>query len=103
IAINDIETFNNELFIATDFTNQAMTDTMGLAVYRNNSWQTLYKGATTIALSTDGIKALKAVPSANALVFGGDFLFSTFGTFGANIAFYRNSHFYNLGSVDSTV
>lgn len=102
VPVNDIETFNNELYIATDFTNQAQTDTMGLAVWRNSAWELLYDGFPYTKMK-GGIKALKALPSVNSLVFGGDFHLLNGFTFGYNIGFVRNSNIFNLGSLDSTV
>ncbi len=104
LPVNDLETFNNELYVATDFTNGSMTDTLGLAVYRNGKWERIFDGTSTSKFATGGIKALAEVSSAGALVIGGDFKISAlFGNFGKNMGVYRNSHVSAFGAVDSTV
>lgn len=105
IPVNDIETYNNEVYIATDFMDSHNTDTMGLAVYRNNTWEVIFDGSNTSKLATGGIKTLKAIPSNNALALGGDFVLSPFlGNTGKNIALYRGgNHIVAFGALDSTV
>ncbi len=104
IAVNDIATYNNELYIATDFTNQAKTDTMGLAVYRNSKWEVLFDGTISHNFATGGIKALATSTSVNALIFGGDFSITPLvGNFGRNLGYLRGSSVSAYGGLDSTV
>lgn len=104
IAVNDMATFNNELYIATDFTNQAQTDTMGLAVYRNSKWEVLFDGTNTSKFNTGGIKALATATSVNALIFGGDFRIAPLmGNYGRNLGYLSGSSISAFGGLDSTV
>ncbi len=104
IAVNDIASYNNELYIATDFTNQAKTDTMGLAVYRNSTWEVLFDGTYTNKFDKGGVNALASSSAVNALIFGGDFTIAPlFGNYGRNMGYYRNGTLSAFGGLDSTV
>ena len=104
LPVNDIATYNNELYIATDFTNQAKTDTMGLAVYRNSKWEVLFDGTYTSKFDKGGVKALASSSAVNALIFGGDFTISALiGNYGRNLGYLRGSTVSAFGGLDSTV
>ncbi len=106
LPVNDLVDFNNELFVATDFTNAAMTDTMGFGVFRYARWVSLFTGAYTPKFATGGVNSLAVYNG--KVYFGGDFWFWAFlGYQSKNLGVYDPKEYLAYatayGSVDSTV
>lgn len=101
VPIHDIEDYGNEIFIATEFYNQSRQDSLGLGVYRNGSWETVF-GPQAGFNNTGGVKCLASHP--NALLVGGDFdIIPLMGNYGKNIGVYRGGYLDAFGMLDSTV
>lgn len=102
IAVNAVATYNNEVYVATDLISNDQQDTVGLAVYRNNSWQRLSNVATDLSPSRTSYRALQETPY--GLVVGGDFIYAPLlGDYGKNLAYIKNDLIHPLGILDSTV
>ncbi len=100
LEVHDITTYNGELVVATDFMN--FVDTMGIAAYRNGTWDVLYDGSSTLNRSTGGVYCL--APYQGTLFFGGEFNMQPFlGNSGKNMAHYKNGNVAPFGYLDSTV
>lgn len=102
VPIHDIEDYGNEIFIGTDFYSYSGYDSLGLGVYRNNSWETVYGPGVGSLDKSGGVRCLAAHP--DGLLLGGDFdIIAIIGNFGKNMGLYRNGHVEAFGMLDTTV
>lgn len=101
VAVHDIEDYKSELFIATEFYSPSRQDSLGLGVYRNNKWETVF-GPYAGINKTGGVRCLASHPQ--ALLVGGDFDIAPFiGNFGKNMGVYRSGFVEAFGMLDTTV
>ncbi len=101
VPVYDIEDYGNEIFIGTDFYSSSRQDSMGLGVYRNNKWETVFGPQGTIN-KTGGVRCLASHPQ--GMLVGGDFdIVAIIGNYGKNMGLYRNGYVEAFGMLDTTV
>lgn len=102
VAVHDIEDYKGEIFIGTEFFSPARQDSMGLGVYRNNKWETVFGPYLGSFDRSGGVRCLASHPE--ALLVGGDFdIVAIVGNYGKNLGIYRNGYVKAFGMVDTTV